>query len=217
MGRDLEGPCRRVADRGCDRGPGFRNRSGRAVPRTSPAGVGDLGGPLIGPIVAVVSFVCYIGNVPLAVVLWSGGISFGGVIAFIFADLVILPILNISRKYYVLKMTAGHYHLAQYRLPRARRDSGVAILTNRRRRDAGNDGRRTARRSRRPRVAGPRPPFDRTPRARRGRTRSARAVTTTDPRTRRKTCRIASARPEPCPRHRDWAPRARPCAVRPSA
>jgi uncharacterized membrane protein YraQ (UPF0718 family) len=61
-------------------------------------------GPLIGPIVAMVSFVCSIGNVPLAVVLWKGGISFGGVVAFIFADLLILPILNIYRKYYGLKM-----------------------------------------------------------------------------------------------------------------
>src|SRR6201996_5702033 len=57
-------------------------------------------GPLIGPVVAIVSFVCSVGNVPLAVVLWKGGISFGGVVAFIFADLIILPILNIYRKYY---------------------------------------------------------------------------------------------------------------------
>jgi uncharacterized protein len=48
----------------------------------------------------VVSFVCSVGNVPLAAVLWRGGITFGGVIAFIFADLIILPILNIYRKYY---------------------------------------------------------------------------------------------------------------------
>jgi uncharacterized membrane protein YraQ (UPF0718 family) len=57
-------------------------------------------GPLIGPLVAVIAFVCSVGNVPLAAVLWAGGISFGGVIAFIFADLIILPILNIYRKYY---------------------------------------------------------------------------------------------------------------------
>jgi uncharacterized membrane protein YraQ (UPF0718 family) len=63
-------------------------------------------GPVVGPLVAVVSFVCSIGNVPLAVVLWKGGISFGGVVAFIFADLLILPILNIYRKYYGLRMTA---------------------------------------------------------------------------------------------------------------
>jgi uncharacterized protein len=63
-----------------------------------------LWGPIIGPVVAIVSFVCSIGNVPLAAVLWNGGISFGGVIAFIFADLIILPILNIYRKYYGIKM-----------------------------------------------------------------------------------------------------------------
>jgi uncharacterized membrane protein YraQ (UPF0718 family) len=57
-------------------------------------------GPLIGPGVAVLSFVCSIGNVPLAAVLWNGGISFGGVIAFIFGDLLILPILDIYRRYY---------------------------------------------------------------------------------------------------------------------
>jgi uncharacterized protein len=61
-------------------------------------------GPLIGPIVAIISFVCSIGNIPLAVVLWKGGISFGGVIAFIFADLIIAPILNIYRKYYGVRM-----------------------------------------------------------------------------------------------------------------
>ncbi|MFJ4439075.1 permease [Streptomyces sp. NPDC088923] len=59
-----------------------------------------LWGPLIGPVVAIASFVCSVGNVPLAVVLWKGGISFGGVVAFLFADLLILPILNIYRKYY---------------------------------------------------------------------------------------------------------------------
>ncbi len=56
--------------------------------------------PLIGPVISMLSFVCSVGNVPLAAVLWNGGISFGGVISFIFADLVILPILNIYRKYY---------------------------------------------------------------------------------------------------------------------
>jgi uncharacterized membrane protein YraQ (UPF0718 family) len=61
-------------------------------------------GPIVGPIVAVVSFVCSIGNVPLAAVLWNGGISFGGVVSFIFADLIILPILNIYRKYYGWRM-----------------------------------------------------------------------------------------------------------------
>src|SRR5437588_761643 len=61
-------------------------------------------GPIVGPIVAVVSFVCSVGNIPLAAVLWNGGISFGGVIAFIFADLIVLPVLDIYRKYYGWKM-----------------------------------------------------------------------------------------------------------------
>jgi uncharacterized protein len=63
-------------------------------------------GPLVGPLVAIISFVCSIGNVPLAAVLWNGGISFGGVIAFIFADLIVLPILDIYRKYYGIKVSA---------------------------------------------------------------------------------------------------------------
>src|SRR5882672_5838787 len=63
-----------------------------------------LWGPIVGPLVAVISFVCSVGNIPLAAVLWNGGISFGGVIAFIFADLIVIPILNIYRKYYGLKM-----------------------------------------------------------------------------------------------------------------
>jgi uncharacterized protein len=63
-------------------------------------------GPLIGPLIAVVSFVCSVGNVPLAAVLWNGGASFGGVISFIFADLIILPILDIYRRYYGLKVAA---------------------------------------------------------------------------------------------------------------
>jgi len=57
-------------------------------------------GPIVGPLVAVLSFVCSVGNVPLAAVLWNGGISFGGVIAFIYADLIVLPIIDIYRKYY---------------------------------------------------------------------------------------------------------------------
>ena len=61
-------------------------------------------GPIVGPVVAIASFVCSIGNVPLAAVLWNGGISFGGVVSFIFADLLILPILNIYRKYYGIRM-----------------------------------------------------------------------------------------------------------------
>jgi hypothetical protein len=68
--------------------------------------VAKLWGPIVGPLVAVISFVCSVGNIPLAAVLWNGGISFGGVVAFIFADLIVLPILNIYRKYYGLKMAA---------------------------------------------------------------------------------------------------------------
>ena len=65
-----------------------------------------LWGPLVGPLVAIISFVCSVGNIPLAAVLWSGGISFGGVIAFIFADLIVLPILDIYRKYYGWRIAA---------------------------------------------------------------------------------------------------------------
>jgi uncharacterized membrane protein YraQ (UPF0718 family) len=60
----------------------------------------EIWGPLIGPVISLLSFVCSVGNVPLAAVLWNGGISFGGVIAFVFADLIIIPILDIYRKYY---------------------------------------------------------------------------------------------------------------------
>jgi uncharacterized membrane protein YraQ (UPF0718 family)/YHS domain-containing protein len=76
----------------------------------SPALVQALWGAFIGPVIAVLSFVCSVGNVPLAAVLWSGGISFAGVMAFIFADLIVLPILAIYRKYYgtafALRITA---------------------------------------------------------------------------------------------------------------
>lgn len=65
----------------------------------------SLWGPVVGPIVAIVSFVCSVGNVPLAAVLWNGGISFGGVVAFIFADLIVLPILDIYRKYYGFRVS----------------------------------------------------------------------------------------------------------------
>src|SRR3989442_3039447 len=67
---------------------------------TGHPGLSQVWGPLIGPVISLLSFVCSVGNVPLAAVLWNGGISFGGVIAFIFADLIIIPILNIYRKYY---------------------------------------------------------------------------------------------------------------------
>jgi uncharacterized membrane protein YraQ (UPF0718 family) len=62
-------------------------------------------GPIVGPFIAIISFVCSVGNVPLAAVLWNSGISFGGVIAFIFADLIVIPILDIYRKYYGLKIS----------------------------------------------------------------------------------------------------------------
>ncbi len=65
---------------------------------------------LVGPLIAVLSFVCSVGNIPLAAVLWSGGISFAGVMAFIFADLIVLPIVLAYRKYYgwtfTLRITA---------------------------------------------------------------------------------------------------------------
>jgi len=67
--------------------------------------LGAIWGPVIGPVISMLSFVCSVGNVPLAVVLWNGGISFGGVVSFIFADLIILPILNIYRKYYGGRMS----------------------------------------------------------------------------------------------------------------
>jgi len=75
--------------------------------------VSALWGPIVGPIVAILSFVCSIGNVPLAAVLWNAGISFGGVVSFVFADLIILPIILIYRKYYgtvmALRMTCIFY------------------------------------------------------------------------------------------------------------
>jgi hypothetical protein len=76
----------------------------------APAAVQTIWGALIGPVIAVASFVCSVGNVPLAAVLWSGGISFAGVMAFIFADLIVLPIVLAYRKYYgtnvALRITA---------------------------------------------------------------------------------------------------------------
>src|SRR6266704_3579655 len=67
----------------------------RAFFFTSNPTLAKIEGPLVGPFVALVSFVCSVGNVPLAAVLWKGGISFGGVVSFIFADLIVLPILDI--------------------------------------------------------------------------------------------------------------------------
>jgi uncharacterized membrane protein YraQ (UPF0718 family) len=64
----------------------------------------EVWGAFVGPIISMLAFVCSVGNVPLAAALWRGGISFGGAIAFIFADLIIIPILNIYRKYYGWRM-----------------------------------------------------------------------------------------------------------------
>jgi hypothetical protein len=76
----------------------------------APSGVRTIENVLIGPVIAVLSFVCSIGNIPLAAILWAGGISFAGVIAFIYADLITLPIVLAYRKYYgsafALKLTA---------------------------------------------------------------------------------------------------------------
>jgi YHS domain-containing protein len=60
---------------------------------------------ILGPFLAIISFVCSIGNVPLAAALWSGGIAFGGTVAFVFADLITLPLLLIYRRYYGTRLT----------------------------------------------------------------------------------------------------------------
>ena len=99
---------RDVVDRPADRGRARRVGAGLVLAGVSSStahpALAKLWGPLVGPLVAILSFVCSIGNVPLAAVLWNGGISFGGVIAFIFADLIILPILDIYRRYYGRRM-----------------------------------------------------------------------------------------------------------------
>jgi uncharacterized membrane protein YraQ (UPF0718 family) len=78
--------------------------------KDAPGAVTAVENVIVGPVIAVLSFVCSVGNVPLAAVLWSGGISFGGVLAFLFADLIVLPIVAIYRKYYgsgfALRITA---------------------------------------------------------------------------------------------------------------
>ncbi|HTW84434.1 MAG TPA: permease [Candidatus Sulfotelmatobacter sp.] len=66
--------------------------------------VRTLGDAVLGPLVAVVTFVCSIGNVPMAAILWTSGISFGGVLAFLYADLIVLPLLDVYRKYYGWRM-----------------------------------------------------------------------------------------------------------------
>jgi uncharacterized membrane protein YraQ (UPF0718 family) len=78
--------------------------------KDAPAWLTTIENVIVGPVIAVLSFVCSVGNVPLAAVLWSGGISFAGVMAFVFADLIVLPIIAIYRKYYgwpfALRITA---------------------------------------------------------------------------------------------------------------
>jgi len=83
-------------------------------------------GPLVGPFIAIISFVCSVGNVPLAAVLWNSGISFGGVIAFIFGDLIVIPVLDIYRKYYGLRMSA--FILATFCISMALAALGVESL-----------------------------------------------------------------------------------------
>jgi uncharacterized membrane protein YraQ (UPF0718 family)/YHS domain-containing protein len=71
----------------------------------APAPLPTIENVIVGPVIAVLSFVCSVGNVALAAVLWSGGISFAGVLAFLFADLIVIPILLIYRKYYGTRFT----------------------------------------------------------------------------------------------------------------
>ena len=63
---------------------------------------------VVGPMVAILSFVCSVGNIPLAAVLWSGGSSFGGVVAFIFADLITIPMILVYRRYYGWKFALSY-------------------------------------------------------------------------------------------------------------
>lgn len=72
----------------------------------APPAVQLIGNAVVGPVIAVLAFVCSIGNVPLAAVLWASGISFGGVLAFLYADLIVLPLLDVYRKYYGARMMA---------------------------------------------------------------------------------------------------------------
>ena len=85
-------------------------RAGRPLADPLPAKREPLGKsagqPLLGPLVAVITFVCSIGNVPMAAVLWGAGVSFGGVLAFLYADLIVLPLLDVYRRYYGWKMAA---------------------------------------------------------------------------------------------------------------
>ena len=73
---------------------------------SGPGWVRLLENALAGPLIAIISFVCSVGNIPLASVLWSGGISFGGVLSFIYADLLVVPLLVIYRKYFGTRAAA---------------------------------------------------------------------------------------------------------------
>jgi uncharacterized protein len=86
-----------------------------------------LWGPIVGPFIAVISFACSVGNIHQAAVLWNGGISFGGVVAFIFADLIVLPILDVCRKYYGLKMAT--FLLVALRSDRVRYEAGSGSMS----------------------------------------------------------------------------------------
>jgi uncharacterized membrane protein YraQ (UPF0718 family) len=70
----------------------------------APVWVQTLAGGFLGPLIAIFTFVCSIGNVPMAAIFWAGGIGFGGVLAFLYADLIVLPLLDVYRKYYGLAM-----------------------------------------------------------------------------------------------------------------
>ncbi|MEO6913916.1 MAG: permease, partial [Candidatus Baltobacteraceae bacterium] len=72
----------------------------------APPALQIVGGAVVGPLVAVITFVCSIGNVPMAAVLWASGVGFGGVLAFLYGDLIVLPLLDVYRKYYGWKMAA---------------------------------------------------------------------------------------------------------------
>ncbi len=95
----VEGDHDRVPARRVHR-PARRRLLQRPLHHRRPAVVTAVENVIVGPIIAVLSFVCSVGNIPLAAVLWSGGISFAGVMAFIFADLIVLPIIAAYRKYY---------------------------------------------------------------------------------------------------------------------
>jgi uncharacterized membrane protein YraQ (UPF0718 family) len=74
----------------------------------APGVVQALWGVVIGPVLAIATFVCSVGNVSLAAVLWSGGLSFTGVVAFLFSDVLILPLIAIYRRYYGTRFTVRY-------------------------------------------------------------------------------------------------------------